>query len=182
MKEWDQVIVDLPASGHALGILRVPQTAKKLMKAGPVHEVANKIIHVFEKTTSRVVLVSLPEEMVVNETIEFSQKLEKEVPQLNKPIVLLNRMSIPSLHKDENILINRLRSSVEDEKSAELIDSVVWERDLEEASQRAVSRLQEMQEDTLISFQRLGLLGGYKGGSSRVVEQMESALLRMVVQ
>ena len=182
LKEWDQVIVDLPASGHALGILRVPQTAKKLMKAGPVHEVANKIIHVFEKTTSRVVLVSLPEEMVVNETIEFSQKLEKEVPQLNKPIVLLNRMSIPSLHKDENILINRLRSSVEDEKSAELIDSVVWERDLEEASQRAVSRLQEMQEDTLISFQRLGLLGGYKGGSSRVVEQMESALLRMVVQ
>jgi anion-transporting ArsA/GET3 family ATPase len=182
LKEWDQVIVDLPASGHALGILRVPQTAKKLMKAGPVHEVANKIIHVFEKTTSRVVLVSLPEEMVVNETIEFSQKLEKEVPQLNKPIVLLNRMSIPSLHKDENALIDRLRSSVEDEKSAELIDSVVWERDLEEASQRAVHRLQEMQEDTLISFQRLGLLGGYKGGSSRVVEQMESALLRMVVQ
>ena len=67
-------------------------------------------------------------------------------------------------------------------ETAELVDSVVWERDLEQASQRAVQRLQEAQQDTLISFQRLGLLGGYKGGSARVVEQMEAALLRMGAQ
>lgn len=182
LKEWDHVIVDLPASGHALGILRVPKTAKKLMKAGPVHEIANKVLHMFAKATSRVVLVSLPEEMVVNETIEFSQKLEKEVPELGKPIVLLNRMSIPSLEEDENILIDRLREKTTESQGAELVDSVIWERDLEEASQRAVRRLQDIQEDTLISFQRLGLLGGYKGGSSRVVDQMKSALLRMVIK
>ena len=29
LEEWDQVIVDLPASGHALGILQAPKTAKK---------------------------------------------------------------------------------------------------------------------------------------------------------
>jgi hypothetical protein len=33
-----------------------------------------------------------------------------------------------------------------------------------------------------LSFHRLGLLGGYEGGSRRVVQQMEAALLRMVVQ
>jgi len=182
LKEWDQVIVDLPASGHALGILRVPKTARKLMRAGPVHEIANKILRVFEHPSSNVALVSLPEEMVVNETLEFSEKLETEVPELGKPIVLLNRMSIPSLSEDENTLINRLREDTHDVHAAELVDSVVWERDLEQASQRAVQRLQEAQQDTLISFQRLGLLGGYKGGSARVVEQMEAALLRMGAQ
>ena len=182
LKKWDQVIVDLPASGHALGILRVPKTAKKLMRAGPVYEIANKILKVFLQPTSNVALVSLPEEMVVNETLEFSEKLETEVPELGKPIVLLNRMSIPSLSSDENNLIDRLRDDVHDEQAAELVDSVVWERDLEQASQRAVERLQKAQKDPLISFQRLGLLGGYKGGSARVVEQMEAALMRMEIR
>ena len=152
------------------------------MRAGPVHEIANKILRVFEHPSSNVALVSLPEEMVVNETLEFSEKLETEVPELGKPVVLLNRMSIPSLSEDENTLIDRLREDTHDVYAAELVDSVVWERDLEQASQRAVQRLQEAQQDTLISFQRLGLLGGYKGGSARVVEQMEAALLRMGAQ
>ena len=91
-------------------------------------------------------------------------------------------MSIPSLSTDESELINRLREDEHDAQAEELVDSVVWERDLEQASLRAVQRLQEAQQDTLISFQRLGLLGGYKGGSARVVEQMEAALLRMGIR
>jgi anion-transporting ArsA/GET3 family ATPase len=182
LDDWDQVIVDLPASGHALGILRVPKTAKNLMKGGPVHEVAKKVLHVLDQQRSRVVLVALPEEMVVNETIEFSEKLVKEVPELGVPIVILNRMSIPSLNKDEEILIDRLSVQEESLEGKELIDSVIWERDLEKASQRAVKRLEEVEEGDLLSFHRLGLLGGYEGGSRRVVQQMEAALLRMVVQ
>ena len=182
LDEWDQIIVDLPASGHALGILRVPRTAKKLMKAGPVHEVANKILDVFSQKSTKVVLVSLPEEMVVNETIEFSEKVTKEVSELANPILILNRMSTPSLDEDESTLIDRLHGKEQSPEARELIEAVIWERDLEQASHRAVQRLQEVQSRPLLSFQRLGVLGGYKGGSNRVVEQMEAVLNRMAIQ
>jgi anion-transporting ArsA/GET3 family ATPase len=182
LKDWDQIIVDLPASGHALGILRVPKTAKKLMKGGPVHEISKKVLRVMDQPGSCVVLVSLPEEMVVNETIEFSQKLEKEVPELGTPIVVLNRISFPSLNVDEEKLIDRLSAQEVGSEAKELIESVIWERDLESASKRAVQRLSEDCEGDLLSFQRLGLLGGYEGGSRRVVQQMEAALLRMVLK
>ena len=53
------------------------------MRAGPVHEIANKILAMFlQDPSSNVALVSLPEEMVVNETLEFSEKHQLEVPEL----------------------------------------------------------------------------------------------------
>jgi anion-transporting ArsA/GET3 family ATPase len=180
LEEWDQVIVDLPASGHALGILRVPKTAKNLMKAGPINEIANKVLDVFRKASSNVVLVSLPEEMVVNETVEFSEKLNREVPELGKPLLVLNRMSIPSLSEDECVLLDRLKELDLNPQQKELLNSVVWERDLEQASKTAVQRLTEAQKSDVLSFQRLGLMGGYEGHS--VVQQMEAALLRMEAQ
>ena len=92
-------------------------------------------------------------------------------------------MSIPSLSEDESTLINRLREEAHDVHRCQSSLILLCGNDfLEQASQRAVQRLQEAQKDTLISFQRLGLLGGYKGGSARVVEQMEAALLRMGTQ
>ena len=47
LEEFDTVIVDLPASGHALGILRVPKTAINLMKSGPVHDKATQLLTIF---------------------------------------------------------------------------------------------------------------------------------------
>ena len=101
--------------------------------------------------------------MVVNETLEFSEKLEAEVPELGKPIVLLNRMSIPSLSEDENTLINRLREDIHEPYAAELVDSVVWERDLEQASQRAVQRLQEAQQDAHTHAYIISKIGSSRG-------------------
>ena len=183
LEEWDQIIVDLPASGHALGILRVPKTAQNLMKKGPINEVSKKILKIFSQDTTRVVLVSLPEEMVINETIEFANKLHQQVPEVSKPIVVLNRMSIPTLSKDENTLLDRLKEKeIAPPEANELIEAATWERDLEQASQRAAERLQATQRGKLISFQRLGILGGYDGGPQKVIQQMKAALLRMAVR
>ena len=79
LKDYDQVIVDLPASGHALGILRVPGTAIQLMRSGPIFDRAKEILSVFSDHRSLVLLCALPEEMVVNETVEFAQKIREDV-------------------------------------------------------------------------------------------------------
>lgn len=182
LDRWDQVIVDLPASGHALGVLRVPVTAKKLMRSGPIHDRATQVLDVLSKRDTKLAIVSLPEEMVVNETIEFMQKIEKGLPFMGKPKVVLNRASIPSLNQDELTLLKRLEEKRQEfgDEAKELLQAGKWEKALEEATGEGLNRLREACGEDIFSFSRLGNLGGYKGGPDQVVQQMYAAILRKV--
>src|SRR3954454_22949262 len=66
---YDLVIVDAPASGHGLGMLRSPRTFGEIARVGPIRRRADAI-HGFLTDRSRtgVVSVALPQEMPVNET------------------------------------------------------------------------------------------------------------------
>ena len=181
LDHYDQVIVDLPASGHALGILRVPKTAVKLMRSGPIHDRAKQILSVFSSPKAALVLSSLPEEMVVNETLEFQERLLDEVPQFQNIDIILNRTAVPSLTQEEVELLNRLRERVPaDPMINELLLAGIWEQDLEEATTKALNRLQERLGHPVFSFTRFGLLGGFDGGIEKVIEQMIAALNRQI--
>jgi anion-transporting ArsA/GET3 family ATPase len=77
---YDLVIVDAPASGHGLALLRAPRTFADIARVGPVRRRAD-MIHAFLTDPARtgVVAVALPQEMPVNETIEFSDKLHADM-------------------------------------------------------------------------------------------------------
>ena len=181
-KKWDQVIVDLPASGHALGILRVPITAMKMMKTGPIHQRAAKMISVFRSEKTRIVLVTLPEEMVINEAIEFWQKIDEEIPLFHKPIILLNRVSFPSFSDAEKVLLQRVEKREISDFGRELIRAGRWDEDLEEGTSKAVKRLEEFLNTSVFCFPRFGLLGGFKGGPTKLVNQLHSAIVRAVLK
>ena len=181
ISKWDVVIVDLPASGHALGILRVPNTAMKLMRTGPIHERAGKILDVFTDRETSTVFVGLPEEMVVNETLEFRERLCNELPSVKGVTAVLNRSSMPTLSEDERTLMARMEDSPGlSGPSSEILLSGRWEEELEQATKEAISRLGEAFGDDVFLFPRLGHLGGYGGGPEMVVAQMKSAILRAV--
>ena len=75
--EYDHIVVDLPASGHAVTFLNVPRTLHGMIKVGPVAKRTGEMADVIENSEKTgVVAVCLPEEMPVRETIELSQKLE----------------------------------------------------------------------------------------------------------
>ena len=78
------------------------------MRSGPIYDRAKQILQVFSNPRAMVLLCALPEEMVVNETVEFAEKIRRDVPQFNNLGVLLNRVSIPSFNNDETQLLNRL--------------------------------------------------------------------------
>ena len=178
LNDYDQVIVDLPASGHALGILRVPTTAHLLMRGGPVHDRAKQILSIFSQPTTALAIVALPEQMVVNESLEFSEKIKKEVSTLKNISIILNRTAVPSLSSEELTLLHRLKSIDDvDPAQAALIQAGIWEEDLERASSEAYTRLKEVQ-DEIFLFPRFGALGGFDGGPKKVIAQMLSALLR----
>jgi anion-transporting ArsA/GET3 family ATPase len=77
---YDLVIMDSPASGHGLAMLRAPRTFGEIARVGPVQRRA-EMIHSFLRDPKRtgVVSVALPQEMPVNETLEFRVKLQEEM-------------------------------------------------------------------------------------------------------
>ncbi len=77
---YDILIVDLPASGHAMSFLKSPLGIDKIFSVGFVHKETQKICNLLKAPTTRIDLVALPEEMSVVETIDFKTKLQKLWP------------------------------------------------------------------------------------------------------
>ena len=183
LDKYDQVIVDLPASGHALGILRVPGTAIELMRSGPIYERAKQILTVFSHPRAMVLLCALPEEMVVNETVEFAEKIKTDVPQIKNLGVVVNRVSVPSFNEDETTLLSRLSDAIANQtldssEAANMVESAMWDQELEVASARSLKRLKAELGYDVLSLPKLGLLGGFGGGTPKVVQQMTTIFSR----
>jgi anion-transporting ArsA/GET3 family ATPase len=77
---YDTVIVDAPASGHALGMLRTPRTFGDIARVGTVRRQADRVrALITDPERAAYVTVALPEEMPVTETLELESQLEREV-------------------------------------------------------------------------------------------------------
>ncbi len=93
---YDLVIVDAPATGHGLTLLAAPQAMSELTKIGPFHELASIIARLLDDPKkSAVVLVTLPEELPVNEGIELALGLGDNQKLLHS--VIMNQARPPSL-------------------------------------------------------------------------------------
>jgi anion-transporting ArsA/GET3 family ATPase len=77
---YDLAIVDAPATGHGLAMLRAPRTYASIARVGPVGRHAQRIeSFLADRAQTGVVSVALPEEMPVNETVEFERALRREL-------------------------------------------------------------------------------------------------------
>jgi anion-transporting ArsA/GET3 family ATPase len=70
---YDVVIVDAPASGHGIGMLRTPRTFADIARVGPIAGQARKVDELLrDPARAALVAVCLPAEMPVAETIELA--------------------------------------------------------------------------------------------------------------
>lgn len=77
---FDVVILDAPATGHGLDMLRVPKTIVELAPPGVLRTDAERAWAQFrDPAQSGVVVVTLPEEMPVNESVELCAALRDEL-------------------------------------------------------------------------------------------------------
>ena len=77
---YDLVIVDAPATGHALAMLEAPETFKKIARVGPIHRQAGYIqTFLHDPAITAVVAVATAEEMPVNETLDLRRELNDRV-------------------------------------------------------------------------------------------------------
>jgi anion-transporting ArsA/GET3 family ATPase len=86
---YDLVIMDAPASGHGLGLLRSPRTFGAIARVGPIRRRADVIDEFLtDRRRTGVVAVALAQEMPVNETLEFRGKLRAEMGMATDAVVV----------------------------------------------------------------------------------------------
>ncbi len=88
-RNYDLVIVDAPATGHGLSLLTVAQIVVDAVRVGPMKNHADGIIKLLQNPNETLTwLVTLPEEMPVNETVEIEKKLVDQAKVEVGPILI----------------------------------------------------------------------------------------------
>lgn len=88
-RRYDLLVVDGPATGHALKLLRTPRNILAMVPGGPLSSSAQRMRALLEDhARTSVLVVSLPEEMAVRESIELCQTVRDELGiRLARPVV-----------------------------------------------------------------------------------------------
>ena len=78
--DYDMVILDAPATGHGLDMLRVPKVIHEVAPPGLLRKEADRCLEMFQNPREAgTVLVTLAEDMPANETIELHDALVSEL-------------------------------------------------------------------------------------------------------
>jgi Anion-transporting ATPase len=86
---FDLVIVDAPATGHGLAMLRAPSTYAGIARVGPIRRQALQIDRfVRDPARTGVLAAALPEEIPVNETLDLAVRLRDELGMAIDAIVV----------------------------------------------------------------------------------------------
>jgi anion-transporting ArsA/GET3 family ATPase len=86
---YDVVIVDGPATGHAVKLLATPRRLAAMVPGGPLGKTARRLLALLgDRDRTQVLLVSLPEELAVRETIETQHALAVDLAlHVARPII-----------------------------------------------------------------------------------------------
>jgi anion-transporting ArsA/GET3 family ATPase len=102
--DYDIVILDAPATGHALGLLHSPQTFGAIARVGPIASQTQRVRDLLsDPARSAYLAVAQPTEMAVTETIELQDALHQRLDRSLHAVVLNGalprRFSAAELHR-----------------------------------------------------------------------------------
>jgi arsenite-transporting ATPase len=87
--DWDAIIVDGPAAGHAVTMMTSASGLQDAVSGGPVRAQADDVLDMLrDPDRLQVALVTLPETTPVNETVETAFRLEDRVGVRLAPVIV----------------------------------------------------------------------------------------------
>jgi anion-transporting ArsA/GET3 family ATPase len=108
---WDLVIMDAPATGHAVQLLRVPAALIDTVPAGPLRRDAEWMRDLLvDPAWSSLSIVTLPEEMPVNEAIEFDAQA-RGILGIPRGVLFVNAMLENRFADAERAELDRLEGA-----------------------------------------------------------------------
>jgi anion-transporting ArsA/GET3 family ATPase len=112
-RRYDLVIVDAPATGHGVGFLQTPRTFAGIARVGPIHSQARELDrYITDHGTTGAAIVSIPEEMPVNESASLEEQLSGELG-VAVDRVYMNAMYPERFDKDEASKLERALQDAE---------------------------------------------------------------------
>ncbi len=146
-KAYDLIIVDLPATGHGLNMLRTPGTTKKMITSGPINRqvlLMDQVLRDEERTS--IGIVTLPEEMPVNETFEMKKKLNNE---LHFPVnfLFINGVYPKRFEREEIFNLSSKNGNPLPKRLIQCARSQIYRRELQE---KYIERLHKDKEEMKI--------------------------------
>ncbi len=108
-RNFDLVVVDASATGHVVGQLGSPVAINDLVKVGLVRNQTDWMIEILtDPRQTGVVVVTVPEEMPVSETLELIERLGDET-DIDVASVVVNRVLPELFGRGEEALFDHLR-------------------------------------------------------------------------
>jgi Anion-transporting ATPase len=132
---YDTVIVDAPATGHGLELLRVPKVILDVVPPGLLRREAERAWGLFkDPSRAGVLIVTMPEELPTNEAIELYGALRSE---LELPVCgLVTNMVLPRLFPGAyGEAIARMHDATAADAPHEPLVHTAWARYLREQTQ-----------------------------------------------
>jgi anion-transporting ArsA/GET3 family ATPase len=109
-RSYDLVVVDAPASGHVVGLLRAPEAINELVGVGMIRSQTAWMLDILrDPLRTGVVAVTTPEEMPVVEVLELLERLAGEAGTSLAGVVVNRVLPEPFSVADERVA-DRLRA------------------------------------------------------------------------
>ncbi|MFH1807886.1 MAG: ArsA-related P-loop ATPase [Pseudomonadota bacterium] len=144
------VIVDLPATGHALTLLGTPNAVQRMLRVGPVARMAERLETLFfDRRRCELVVVALPEELPVNETIELVQRAAELGMACSH--VVVNQVPRPPVEDSERAWLEQIRQSA-DAELGRIARAARSELDGADEARAQIDRLRRSVDGTVIEL------------------------------
>jgi len=122
--EHEMIIVDLPATGHALALAQIPASLLRVIPTGPIAAAVREGLDLLMDTKrTGAVVVTLPETLPVSEALELCKGIQQhDIPLAH---VFVNRVPFDPFTEEEREAVRRLlhgRPPTLGERTMERID------------------------------------------------------------
>jgi arsenite-transporting ATPase len=90
-----RVVVDMPATGHSVAWLRVPRQGRDFLGGGPLFDLCDRVgRELVAPGRASIVVVTLPERLVIEETLELCAAIAADTT-LGVDRIVVNRLPVP---------------------------------------------------------------------------------------
>jgi arsenite-transporting ATPase len=138
--DYDLIVVDGPAAGHAITFLTSATGLANAVRSGPVRTQSDEVIELLtDGERCQIVLVTLPETTPVNEVVETAFALEDDVGVQLGPIVINGvdtGVPLPSIRKTAAV-----RRTLDADVAAVIADAAAFRRSRRTMERAEIERL-----------------------------------------
>jgi arsenite/tail-anchored protein-transporting ATPase len=125
--EYDLIVVDGPAAGHAITFLTSAAGLADAVASGPVRAQADDVLELLhDPRRCQVVLVTLPETTPVNEVVETAFALEDDVGVQLGPVIV-NGVDVGAALPDDET-VRRAVAGLDESVARDLLDALAFRR------------------------------------------------------